>query len=213
MAITQDTSLQIEDSSGTSASGTMTLAGSNRYLVVGFFALTNLDATIAATWNGTPMILDVKQHSPAIFHYLFSLANPAAGTHTVSITWGGTSVPDWWIEAASFNGMGTAGAEATASGTTSPSSATSYTNTLTTIANGSLHVALFTDQSGGSTPTPGAGTQVVDGHRLMASSPFGVTPAGSNTLNASDVNGVWVSLGASYPALSTANTSNFLAFM
>lgn len=207
-AITVDTTVSVQAAaSATSYTQSMTLSGSNPYLVIGSFNNDNL-STMTATWNGTAMIKECSVSDGALYVYMFTLANPTLGTHNLVISTGGIA-SNIWIEGANFNGLANSLSEAHSCGTTA--SATSYTNTLTTISNNSLHASVFTDQNGGSTPTAGAGTQVVNGNRFMASSPYAVTPAGSNTLNASDVLGPWTSAGVSLaPATATVTLTPIL---
>lgn len=207
MAITLDASSPIgAQSSGkvTSFTNSMTLAGSNSMLIVGHFNNDNR-TDVTCTWNGTSMTKDATSTDGTLRANIYSLGNPDTGTHNAVLTTA-QGATDMWIYAANWNGLQDAAAEAT-SGTNGNSG--TNTNTVTTIADNALHAAMMLNQNG-NVQTASAGNQAVKTdatgtHGLYASSPYSVTPAGSNSLAVTFTSSLWNNAGASYAPYSGPN--------
>lgn len=170
-----------------------TVAGLNRLLVVGVSAGAS-DIVTGVTYNGVAMTRINVRNNGNSTAYLYYLIAPATGTHNVVVS---TSAPATIVsDAVSFNGVGTIQPEASVTNTASATNACA--NTLTTIADGSVHLATFAiDSVGMSSVTNGT----LFGN-ILAYSPT-ISPAAAHTMTGnSPGNNAWATVGASFsPAL------------
>ena len=140
-----------------------------------------------ATYNGVAMTLVVKFQSAGWrWMYLFYLAAPATGAHTLTVNWTGSTYCE--INAASYTGVSQTG-QPGANATNSNSGASTLTSTVTTVADNSWCVLLGGGQSG--TIAAGAGTTrrattLVGG---ILDSAAAITPAGSSSLTHTQLSG------------------------
>lgn len=206
MAIALDTTAVSSQGIGvTSITQSATLAGSDSVLVVGVYTISASTAT--ATWNGVSMsqagASQKDNASGDTYMHLFYLVNPDLGTHDVVASFASSTAQ---VFVANFNGVKQQAPEAT--GGTSSGTGTSSTNTLTTISDNALHIAMFSTQANNTAST--ATQSVVDNSSsagLWASSPYAVTPAGSNTLTLTHSSAAWGAAGAVFAPVAAAVTS------
>jgi len=171
------------------------------------------DIVDSVTWNGVAMTRDIKQNdnSGGFSIYTYRVANPTTGNVVWNLNNAGV---DRAGANTAYTGAGTTGQpDASAGQNSGGSSATSYTHTLTTVADNSWHVACLRQTVGGGL-TAGTGTSIrvndIGGATfgLAEWSVGAVTPAGSNvlTVTGSDTN-TWWSGGISFsPGSAPATT-------
>jgi hypothetical protein len=144
-------------------------------------------SNFTATWNGATMTKDVELHAVGgpddhVVKTLFSYYETMGGTHNIVVTATGQST---YVEANVASFLGAKNAHAFATTTTyTGANVTSAGDTIdTTGHNNALHIACGYI---GTSPTASTGAQIIntkDNNRtLWASSPYTVTPAGSNTI-------------------------------
>lgn len=223
--ITLDKGGYQETDGATSATMPFTVAaGSNRLLVVNF--LINGDGTpqpddiTGVTYNGVAMTQDLTASAlpTSLRNYSYHLVAPATGANNIVIS--SSASINYFIFAASFAGAAQTGTipEQTAVNSTFTGT-TNFTNAVTTVTNNAVHVALIYNTSGGSiTQSAGTGTQKITGTdngvnsgALWWGSPTAVSPAGSNTLTATQSsNATGSSIGASYAPAPGVTTGGIL---
>ena len=183
MAIARDAT-----SSGAATATSLTVAhtcsGSNRILFVNVVTIDGTtDHVTGVTYNGVAM---TRQSTLAIGtvarSYMYYLLAPATGANNVVISVGASvSIQS---DNVSYNGVSQSGFPDASSATTA-SAATTYSNTLTTIADNAVHVAyirvddhsITLDSGGALVLARGAG-----GEGIYESSPLAITPAASHSI-------------------------------
>lgn len=161
------------------ASWSHTCTGTNRILIVGAYAAT--DVVTGATYNSVAMTLIGKTTFGAGRQgaYLFYLINPATGSHTVAITGGGTSkgIGATSLTGALQSGQPDSSATGTALGVTSPVVAAT-----TVVAANCWLVGVEADGAGGETAGTGTTIRQTDGNGLVLADSNGTVATGSQSL-------------------------------
>lgn len=166
-----------------------TTSGSDRFLVVWAWTGTGSEALTTATYNGvsmTPLMTLTPADAVVNNIKMWYLANPAVGTHPITVSKAGTSNRYIWIRATSYTGVNQTtpiGATTTNSG----AGVTSLATPITTLADNSWVVAGAVYDTIASNSTAGSGTTLrTNGGNQWADafdSGSAVTPAGSKTIN------------------------------
>jgi hypothetical protein len=203
MAIAFDATTHTEQGSVSSFSFNHTCTGTDRILFVAVWTITNTRTTTAVTYNSVSMTnvpgativgSDGNQLS------LWYLINPASGTNAVAVTCSGSNFPS--ARAVSYTGAQQSGvpdASGEATGT-----ATNFSNSLTSVANDTWHVAFFTKaaqniQSVSNGTIRGSASEPP----VCADDP--IATAGANTITAnSSGSGVYKSVGVTFIAAPVA---------
>lgn len=194
----------------TSITYALTVGGSDRLLVVGLMVFNSGATGLTASYAGTDMgAADVSQSTTGngFKENIWIMKAPATGANNVVVSW--TTSTNSTSFASSYTGVSqTETPDATnAKNDTGPT--TSYTQSITTVANNSWAVWMLRKESG-SAATAGTGSTLV---RENASNGFhaydnegngAITPAGSYTFNSSDDDVLYSGLIVSFaPAVAT----------
>ena len=206
--------IQFDNAAGPVASGgvlSQVLAhtvgtGSNRILFCG--ALVGGLPVVTATYGAASMTLITSAlvENGSYTLYLFALLNPTSGTQNITVT---SSLSELIrVASVSYSGVNQS-LTLDNYNTEGPTSAsTTFAETLVTVAN-NCWTLLWARSTGGSI-LAGANTTLrtstgQSGGLLDSNAP--ITPAGSNTLNATSASGVWTAIMASFaPPLATTYT-------
>ena len=221
MAIAFDTSLSLTgDPIATSHTFSYTCTGSNRALVVAFSGSASSDNCTGVTYNGVSMT-QISKMAPGSgstgsdrWRYLYLLINPASGSNNIVISY--SSAEFVFGGASSYTGVSQTG-QPDAQTTGSNASATSFTQSITTVADNCWIIEWVTDEVYNA--SQGTNTVVrcyTDGTSpvYIADSNGAKTPAGSHSLNLTTATTTnWGALILSLaPATDVAN-SGFFNFM
>src|SRR3990167_3471520 len=168
------------------------------------------DVVTSVTLNGVTMTRAKWQldNASAFGQFVYWVANPATGNVVWNLSDSGS---DRAGGNTAYTGASSSALDATAGQNSGGSASTSYTNTLTTVANNSWHVASLRQTVGGGM-TAGTNTSTrLDGigggtYNVVEDTDGAVTPAGSNVLTATGSStNTWFSAGVSIaPASTTA---------
>lgn len=190
-----------------------TCTGTNLFLVSFGSVNSGSDIVSGVTYNGVAMTRSVRQlnNSGTFTMYAYYLIAPATGAN--NIVWS-LSSGDIAVCGISLTGANQSAQPDVSGGSNSGgSSGTSYTNTLTTVADNSWHLAAMRQTVGGGI-TAGSGTAVrVDGVGGASFSVFeddggAVTPAGSNTLTGTGTDtDTWFTAGISVAPFVVSTTT------
>lgn len=168
--------------------------------------------TAAPTWNGQTMTQSGSASgTTGVTNYLYYLNVVTGGTAAVSCT---QSVSDnWAVATISFTGANTSGQpDATSVG--GPSSAVSYSQSVTSVADNCFAV-LYGDNNSGAAITAGANTTIANQPEIaftgafLAYSTAAKTPAGTFTLAFTSASGTASACMASFKPISASTTSRF----
>lgn len=190
-----DAASNTTDSSGGSFSWSHTCTGSDRFLIV---ALRNpVGQNVSdVSYDGVSMTLhDRRSIFSAGYCYVYYLANPSSGTHTINVT---NSSGNMDAAAVSYTGVKSTG-QPDNYGNNSSGASTTYSETISSTVDGCLHVSSVFGSSGNAI-TAGADTSVRTNVRSVANIALGdcqtpISSAGSNTLNFSASSMSWESTG------------------
>jgi hypothetical protein len=182
--ITYDNSADGGNNGGTSTSLTYAYTvgtGANRLLVVNLIGDTSADDISSITYAGALMTFLGKVQSPSNnWQYLYYLVNPASGSNNIVITAG--SAHYLISEAASWYNVRQSAQPEVSVINTAPTTGTSMTTSLTTVASGALVVQgiwSYGHLAAGTGATPIVIDAAIGGAGIFASSTSPVTPAGS----------------------------------
>lgn len=194
MAITFDTTLGQQGLSVSSNTLSYTVTGSNTFLVVGiltYHGAGGANAITGVTYNGVAMTQEgvLTRIATSEYQYMFTLVNPATGTHDIVAT-ASKTLDELDLFASSYAGAKQSG-QPDSYVTNGPNAgSTSVTTTTTTIADNCWLVGLFTvntvgDWIAGANTT--LRTKVTNSELLDSNS--AQTPAGSKSLTATHASG------------------------
>jgi hypothetical protein len=198
----------------TSASHTL---ATGDILWVGITIRSTRTITTAPSWNGQTMTqAGSTSGTTNITNYLYYLVNPTAGSSTVTAT---QSASDTFaIATISFTGASMTGVP-DATGVGGPSTATSYSQSVTSIADNCFAV-MYGDNNSGSALTGGSNTTIANQPEVaftgafLAYSTAAKTPAGTFTLAFTSAAGTAATCMSTFAPLTTSTAnSGFFNFM
>lgn len=213
MAIARDAKSGTHAASGTATSWNHTCTGSNLLLLVGIECYSG-DVVSSVTYNSVSMtqIGKASAGGGGQYIYIYGLANPTTGTNSVTIN---RSVSVGFnANAVSYTGCAQSGIPDASNTTVGYTNGSTYTRTLTTVANncwificmgGNRNGIAGTGLTDESTDTNGCNVMDTNG---------ALTPAGSHSVQYSTVSGgtngdVYMSFA---PAVASSSNSGFLNF-
>lgn len=166
--------------------------------------------TVAPSWNGQTMTQSGSSSgTTGVTNYLYYLNVVTGGTATVSCTQSASD--NWAVATISFTGANTTGQpDATSVG--GPSTATSYSQSVTSIADNCFAV-LYGDNNSGASLTGGSNTTIANQPEVaftgafLAYSTAAKTPAGTFTLAFTSASGTASCCMASFSPAVTASSS------
>jgi hypothetical protein len=203
------------NSSASNITYSHTCTGSDEILWVGV-SIRSTRTVTSVTYNGVAMTQSGSTSGTAnILNYLFYLTNPATGTNTVSVT---QSAADTITScSASFTGVNATGQpDATSVG--GPTTTTSYSQSVTTVADNCFEI-MYGDVNSGGAITAGANTTIANQPEVsftgafMAYSTTAQTPAGTATLAFTLSSASVAACMASFKPVSTSITSRKIALL
>jgi len=162
MALAVDTTTATKTASNTSiSSNSHTCTGSNSVLFACFSIRSTNTLTVAPTYNGTTMTqLATTTGNTNMRHYIYYLINPTTGaSHTVNATQSG-SFPNYAIATISFSDANQS-AQPDASALQGNTTTTSFSTSVTTIADGAWPI-FWGNATSGAALTAGADTTVIN---------------------------------------------------
>lgn len=171
-----------------------TCTGSNLVLFANLYVLTEtLDVLTSASYNAVsmfPALASLLNVGDGGFLYMTTLANPATGGHTFTMTTSATK--NYAIVLVSYSGVSQSPLTNFATQYTTPAT-TSWSQSLTTVHDNSWVMAAIADGFGG-TSTAGAGTTLIQAGNgsgeYAGDSNAAIHPVGSYTLNVSSFGGI-----------------------
>lgn len=165
---------------GTSHTVAHTCSGTNRALWVNVVGADVTDLITGCTYAGAPMTLVSKGRGNGRWNYLFLLLNPATGTNNIIASASASSYIE--INGASYTGVAQSGPPEAVAQNMASGSATSRSQSVTTVADNSWVVGSAMGQSGAI--TAGAATTLRNTSLVGALIDSGgpVTPAGARAL-------------------------------
>lgn len=173
--------------------------------------------TATPTWNGQTMTLSGSSSgTTGITNFLYYLIVGTGGTATVSCTQSASD--NYAVTTISFTGANSSGQpDATSVG--GPSTATSYSQSVTSVANNCFAV-LYGDNNSGAALTGGTNTTIANQPEIaftgafLAYSTAAQTPAGTFTLSFTSSSGTASACMSSFkPQVASTVNSNFFVFM
>lgn len=201
MAITQDATAKSTSTAASSLTYSHTCTGSDRLLVLGGVTINDAtDVVTGVTYNGVAMTrIDSQGYAGVARAYFYYLIAPASGANNVVVSFTGTT-HNSQFQSISYTGAKQTG-QPDASASNAAAVATSVTNTLTTVANNSIHLAYVRVSDTAPTGTTGTfvygpGSPGTEGFYITSPTP--VTPAGSSSIQVSGASQTWVAIGASF---------------
>ncbi len=190
--------------SGSPFTWSHTCTGSNLVLVVALWAAAG-DVVSAVTYNSIAMTQVAKTVGAALGeNYLYILVNPSTGANTISVTHTSSNI---MAAAASYKNA-SASSQPDAQTSNNSGAATTYAESLTSIADGTWHISGVFGSNGSNAISAGSNT-TVEVH--LESVPIGlsiaigdnhaaISPPTSNTLNFAASSMSWWSIGITLKA-------------
>ena len=212
MAISFDNANQQFLSSTSSNSFSFTNAGNIMFFGIG---VRPGDPINAPTYNGVSGTLIGQEAVSTFFKvYLYYLLNPTAGANTAVASY--TSATDQiYFSVVSYKSAKQSG-QPDASNITTQSSGTTFTQSVTTVANNCWTVQYVFCNSGGLSASTGStlrGSILNSSVSAFFDSNGAITPAGSTSMVTNSGNGITSGVIASFSPLAATANSDFLAFM
>lgn len=209
MAIAFDAKTGMVTGSGTTISTTHTCTGSDRIVWVGISIRSTRTITSAPTYDGVTMTQSGSTSGTAnITNYLYYLINPST-TSGATVTATQSVADNWALAVISYTGAKQSGQpDATSVG--GPSTATSYSQSVTSVADNCFAV-LYGDNNSGASLTGGTNTtirnqpEVAFTGAFLADSTAAKTPAGTFTLAFTSASGTAAACMASFAPAPTTN--------
>ncbi len=193
----------------TSSTISYTVSGTNRMLFVAIKGNTGTDNITGVTFNGVSMTLNGKVNTPGDrWFYLYSLANPASGTHNIVVS--ANTTTDIATSIASYAGVAQTTPEATATNTATAT--TTITTNISTISDNDWLITGTDSPSASTTVATGTGRALNSGLIVFdSSSSVGLAGNYNTKLTAPSNGGFGVVVAAIAPApavTSSTVTSN-----
>lgn len=212
-------SIAFDAASEGTGSGTLTIAhtvtGTNTALFVGFFIQKNPDPGITSvTFNGVAMTAtaDSPVNEASNIHvYMYTLLNPATGTHNVVITPAGAVDADA-ASNASYTCVSQTGFPDSHNLKNNTSATTNTTIPFTTVADNAWLVAFFRNEAGNGTDGTATTHRTSQGDHTIADSGGAKTPPGSFSLIQNFTSAVNSAVGVSFAPAQSTVTFNFWQF-
>ena len=174
---------------------TISHVNNGNLLVVGVGANNNNDIITGITYAGSAMTRAGVGIIAAnnISAYMYYLLNPSTGTNNIVISSGSSVL--FQGEGVSYTGARQTPQPDASTGTTI-TSGTSAANTLTTVADNSVHLAFYYVSA--SNPTSVTNGSILQSQFMAESSPLLVTPAASHVMTGNGGTQNWAVVGASF---------------
>jgi len=184
---------------GTSLTFSHTTTGDERVLFVGVYIASTSDLVSGVTYNGVGLTRVLAQQSSFDSHYqyMYILVNPASGANNVVVS--ASSSVNIYATAAHYTGAKQTGQPDNQGSHTSTVASTTWSDTLTPVANNCWMVASVRPDYGRSDTAAGSGTTM----RLLQSNSIAwfdsnaaITPVAAKTLNYTATITRWTSIYA-----------------
>jgi hypothetical protein len=171
----------------------------------------NPGAFTTATWNGVALtnIISASSSDGLSFAYLFGLAGPATGNHTLAMSW--TNSSDWLVDAVSFSGVNQTGGATTFKNTNSvQATLTSGAAEPITITSptGDMGVASYATSTGSYNTTSNTGTLVYSDNTNVSGAGIYLLGSGSSVMTMNTNAGIsapYIAVGCDIAAAGAAD--------